>query len=58
MQRGWVHKDFRQGMPGWVLIINCSPNLSMELLQLLTHHRNWRCIQIYLVQALTLPLCQ
>jgi hypothetical protein len=29
-------------MPGWVRVINCSPNLSMERLQLLTHHRNWR----------------
>jgi hypothetical protein len=29
-------------MPGWVCIINCSPNLFMELPQLLTHRRNWR----------------
>jgi hypothetical protein len=29
-------------MPGWVCTINCSPHLSMELPQLLTHHRNWR----------------
>jgi hypothetical protein len=41
-RRGWVHKDFRQGMPGWVCLITCSPNLSMELPQLLTHCRNWR----------------
>ncbi len=40
--RGWVHKNFWQEMPGWVCIINCFSNLSMELLQLLTHHRNWR----------------
>jgi hypothetical protein len=42
MWGGWVHEDFQQGMPGWVCIINCSPNLSMELPQLLTHLRNWR----------------
>ncbi len=29
-------------MPGWVCVINCSPNLSMELPKLLTHRRNWR----------------
>jgi hypothetical protein len=27
---------------GWVRVINYSPNLSMELLQFLTHCRNWR----------------
>jgi hypothetical protein len=31
-----------QGMPGWVCAINCSPNLSMGLLQLLSHRRNWK----------------
>ncbi len=35
-------RGFRPGMPVWVQAINCFPNLSMGLLQLLTHRRNWR----------------
>jgi hypothetical protein len=31
MRRGLVHGGFRQGKPGWVCAINCSPNLSMGL---------------------------
>ncbi len=37
-----MHGGSWPGMPGWVHAINYFPNLCMGLLQLLTHHRNWR----------------